>query len=66
MNRRSLAKALDKTEAGSYVFERFVYRSIDKMPKQAQDQLVATVGKATKHVGHGVRVAANKIWQRWG
>ncbi len=44
MKRRSLARALDKTEAGSYVFERFVYRSIDKMPKQTQDQLVATVG----------------------
>lgn len=66
MKRRSLARALDKTEAGSYVCERFVYRSIDKMPKQTQDRLVATVGRGTKHIGHGVRLAANKVWLRWG
>jgi hypothetical protein len=63
---RSLARALDKTEAGSYVFERLVYRSIDKMPKQVQGRLVATVGRGTKHIGHGLRVAVDKVWQRWG
>ena len=66
MKRLSLARALDKTEAGSYIIERFVYRSIDKMPKRAQDPLVTTVGKGAKHTAHGVRVAVEKVWQRWG
>lgn len=66
MKRQSLARALDKTEAGSYIIERFVYRSIDKMPARAQDPLVKTLGKGAKHGGHAVRVAVEKVWQRWG
>jgi hypothetical protein len=57
MNRRSLAWALDKTEAGSYIFERFAYRSLDKLPKQTRGQIAATVGKGTRHIGHGF------VWQ---
>ena len=57
---------LDKTEAGSYIIERLVYRSIDKMPERAQVPLVKTLGKGAKHTTHAVRVAVEKVWQRWG
>lgn len=66
MKHLPLARALDKTEAGSYIIERFVYRSIDKMPKRLQDPSVETVGKAAKNAGHAVRVVVEKVWQRWG
>lgn len=66
MRRLSLARALDKTEAGSYIFERFIYRSIDKMPKGLQDSAVKTAGKAAKNTGHAVRVVVEQVWQRWG
>lgn len=66
MKRLSLARALDKTEAVSYIMERFVYRSIDRMPTLVQDLTVKTVGKAAKHTGHAIRVVVEKTWQRWG
>ena len=66
MKRLSLARALDKTESGSYIMERFVYRSIDKMPGHVQDLTVKTLGKAAKHTGHAVRVVVKNVWQRWG
>jgi|688.fasta_scaffold943873_2 hypothetical protein len=66
MKRLRLARVLDKTEAGSYIMERFVYRSIDKMPGRAQDLTVKIIGKAARHTGHAVRVVVEKVWQRWG
>ncbi len=66
MKRLSLARALDKTEAGSYIAERLVYRSIDKMPERLQGPAVKTVGKAAKTAGHAARTVVEKLWQRWG
>lgn len=61
-----LARALDKGEAGSYIFERFVYRSLGKVPERLQDAAVKTVGMAAKNTGRVVRAVINKAWQRWG
>ncbi len=66
MNRHSLARALDKAEAGSYIIERFVYRSIDRMPERLQGPSVQTVGKAAKNTGRAARAVVGKVWQRWG
>ena len=66
MKRLLLARALDRAEAGSYIVERFVYRSIDKMPDRLQPPAVKTVGKATKNTGHAARTVVERLWQRWG
>lgn len=66
MKRLFLARALDKTEAGSYIIERLVYRSIGRMPERLQAPSVETVGKAAKNTGRVARAVVEKVWQRWG